>query len=33
MADFVLLNGIFDGALNMLLAHHVLKRLGAIFAV
>ena len=30
---FVLLNGIFDGALDMLLAHHVLKRLGAIFAV
>ena len=33
MADFVLLDGVFDGALDLLLPHHVLEDLRTVFAV
>ena len=33
VADFVLLDGVFDGALDLLLPHHVLEDLRTVFAV
>ena len=33
VADFVLLDGVFDGALNLLLPHHVLEDLRTVFEV